>query len=35
MLEKKKLSKYYVGQNLDVIDSVGKWTNAEVLFVNN
>lgn len=26
---------FHVGQNLDVLDSVSKWMNAEVIFVGN
>jgi len=26
---------FHIGQNIDVLDPVGKWTNAEVLFAGN
>ena len=35
MYENSGDNNFHVGQNLDVLDSVKKWMNAEVLFVGN
>jgi hypothetical protein len=34
-MQEPKSEQYHVGQNLDILDSVNKWVNAEVLFVGN